>query len=123
MDPNAALQSILRGPLVSEYAEALTQWLQHGGFAPDDTTVPNNPTFFVARHCTRHYPHVPCTTIRVRADKVGLWTAPPDGPWICLDIWFDLCHADWHAEEMGRAWGRTIATKFLNDRPEFKLKR
>jgi hypothetical protein len=94
MDPNEALANILRGHLVSEHAEALTDWLARDGFAPSDTTIPADPADFIAKHCARHYPHIERSTIRVRADKAGIWTsAPPRGPWICAEIWFDLCLA------------------------------
>lgn len=117
MDPNAALENILRGHMIEEHAEALTLWLQQGGFAPDDTNVPNESAFFVTRHCDRHYPLVRRNTIRVRADKTGLWTAPPEGPWICLEIWFELCldttaRAKWEANR--------VVTLFLEARPELK---
>jgi hypothetical protein len=119
MDPNAALESILRGDLIADHAEALTKWLQQGGFAPADTKVPNDPARFLLRHCDRHYPHIRRTTIRVRADKAGVWTAPPDGPWICAEIWFELCRMDGATNE-ARAEGERLATEFLNDHPWYK---
>jgi hypothetical protein len=96
MDPNVALECILRGYLISDHAEALTEWLSRDGFAPADTTVPPvDPAAFVAKHCARHYPHLDRETILVRADKAGLWTAPPEGrPWISIGIWFDLCRME-----------------------------
>lgn len=94
MDPNAALANILRGHLICEHAEALTHWLSHNGFAPADTMVPANPAGFLARHCALYHPHVARSTIRVRADRAGIWTAPPNRPWICVEIWFDLCRHD-----------------------------
>lgn len=91
MDPNAALENILRGHEIAEHAQALANWLANEGFAPADTTVSSNPARFVAHHCARHYPHVERTKILVRADRVGIWTAPPDGrPWLCIEIWFEL---------------------------------
>lgn len=34
MDPNAALDSILRGHMIADHVEALREWLSRGGFAP-----------------------------------------------------------------------------------------
>lgn len=90
MDPNTALENILRGYEVADHAMALSEWLAREGFAPNCTTIPDQCAPFIARHCVRHYHNVERTTIRVRADKAGLWTAPAEGPWMPLAIWSDL---------------------------------
>lgn len=33
MDPNAALESILRGHMMAEHVDALAEWMRTGGFA------------------------------------------------------------------------------------------
>jgi hypothetical protein len=42
MDPNAALNAIIRGHMVEEHVEALIGWLANGGFAPQ-VEVPDDP--------------------------------------------------------------------------------
>jgi hypothetical protein len=94
MDPNTALENILSGHEVHDHVMALGQWLARQGFAPHEQTVPEACAAFVAEHCAKHYPHFARTDIRVRADKTGLWTAPPDGHWISLALWIDLLRVD-----------------------------
>lgn len=112
MDPNAALENILTGCMIDDHAEALSEWLARDGFAPAIRTLPelDRCAVFVREHVVRHYRGLvsaDCTTsIRVRADRNGLWTAPPEGPipfiltvvskehsagqWISLAIWPEL---------------------------------
>jgi len=90
MDPDTAFLNILRGHLVAEHAAALSDWLANFGFAPQETLVPAECAAFIARHCLKHYPLTDRETIRVRADKTGLWTARTEGPWKPLAIWSDL---------------------------------
>lgn len=128
MDPNTALENILRGYLIGDHALALSEWLAGQGFAPDERTIPNDDdcAIFAAGHCARHYSHLDRSTIRVRADKIGLWTAPPEGPWISLAIWADLIRfmltdeddARARARAFGRAEGERVAKEFLDDNPE-----
>jgi len=40
MDPNAALESILRGHMMLEHVEALRDWIRGGGFEPAATWRP-----------------------------------------------------------------------------------
>lgn len=40
MDPNAALNSILRGHMIADHAEALRDWLRAGGFEPEPIWLP-----------------------------------------------------------------------------------
>lgn len=90
MDPNVALENILRGYMVTDHAEALEGWLARDGFAPEVRTVPPDCADFVAEHCKRRHARHDRTTIRVRADRNGLWTAPPEGAWVSLMVWGEL---------------------------------
>ncbi len=40
MDPNAALESILRGHMMQEHLEALREWIGIGGFVPEPIYLP-----------------------------------------------------------------------------------
>lgn len=110
MDPNAALENILRGYMVADHAEALEGWLERGGFAPaihqlTPSKYPIEVPNFVQAHCARHYPGVAHYMIQVRANRFGLWTSGPnldraksDGPqplllrkpWISLATFAEL---------------------------------
>jgi hypothetical protein len=93
MDPNAALENILTGFMIVDHAEALREWLRRGGFSPAVRQLPAQAdcAVFVREHVTRHYHSVAdYTTIRVRADRNGLWTAPEAGQWISLGVWPEL---------------------------------
>lgn len=96
MDPNVALESILRGYLIADHAEALAGWLANGGFAPQPHSVqpvgctPVDLAPFVLAHCAKHYPRVELEAITVRADRHGLWTSSATTAWISLAIWSDL---------------------------------
>lgn len=90
MDPNTALDNILRGYEVVEHAMALNGWLMHGGFAPDEKPVPEPCALFVADHCRRCYSEIARTSIHVRANTVGLWTKCPGGQWRSLALWSEL---------------------------------
>lgn len=94
MDPNVALENILRGYEVADHATALGEWLAREGFAPHCMKIPDECAPFIARHCARHYRDVERSTIRVRADKAGLWAAPTEGPWMPLAIWPELLHME-----------------------------
>jgi hypothetical protein len=96
MDPNAALDGILTNYLIADHAEALAGWLAREGFAPAERTLPEHARcpVFIRAHVARHYPGADFESIRVRADRAGLWTAPPAGQWISLAIWPDLMSAD-----------------------------
>ena len=95
MDPNTALENILRGYLIADHAEALAGWLAREGFAPHVRALtPDDRAAFVLQHCAKHYPHTELTTISVRADRHGLWTSTPETPWISLAIWHDLVAID-----------------------------
>lgn len=92
MDPNAALENILRGYMIAEHAEALEDWFTRDGFAPTIRVLPelNTCAHFVRAHVWRHYNGLDAYQIRVRADSHGLWSAPIDGQWISLGIWPEL---------------------------------
>lgn len=94
MDPNAALDGILTNFMIPDHAEALAGWLAREGFAPAERTLPEHDRcpMFIREHVARHYPGADFESIRVRADRAGLWTAPPAGQWISLAIWHDLFH-------------------------------
>lgn len=94
MDPDVALENILTGRYVVDHVMALSTWLAQHGFAPKERTIPDDCAAFVAHHCAKHYPRLKRADVRVRADKVGIWTAPPDGQWVCLGIWNDLLGVD-----------------------------
>jgi len=95
MDPNKALENILSGDKVHDHVEALCEWLVRlEGFAPHEQNVPEECAAFVAEHCAKHYPHIARADLRVRADKTGLWTAPPGGHWISLALWIDLLRVE-----------------------------
>jgi hypothetical protein len=40
MDPNAALESILRGHMIYDHVDALRGWLASRGFEPEPTLMP-----------------------------------------------------------------------------------
>jgi hypothetical protein len=91
MDPNVTLENILRGNLIATHAMALEECFARDVLvASYEATVPDECAPFLARHCAKHYHSVERSTIRVRANEAGLWTAPLDGPWISLAIWLDL---------------------------------
>lgn len=93
MDPNASLENILTGFMIVDSAEALCEWLAREGFAPAERELPEHDraAVFVKEHVARCYHGVEdFTTIRVRADRNGLWTALPEGKWISLGLWPEL---------------------------------
>lgn len=101
MDPNAALENILRGHMIADHAEALEGWLERGGFAPTiqpltKSKYPLEVPIFVQGHCARHYPGIEHCKIHVRANRFGLWTSGPDPrtdkvtPWISLATFAEL---------------------------------
>jgi hypothetical protein len=93
MDPDLALNHILRGYMIAEHAAALQGWLARGGFAPMVRPLPDDCASFVADHCARHYGGLPLAQVLARATKDGIWTMPPNGQWISLAIWLDLRRA------------------------------
>lgn len=95
MDPNAALDNILTGFMICDHAEALAEWMARDGFVPKVRQLPahDHCAVFVREHVARHYHGIGVedyTTIRVRADRYGLWTAPEDGQWISLGVWPEI---------------------------------
>lgn len=92
MDPNTALDNIIRGHLIADHAAALQEWLMRDGFVPATRALPDGVDCaqFVVEHCTRHYFHVLYADVSVRANRDGLWTMSPGGQWISLAIWADL---------------------------------
>lgn len=92
MDPNAALENILRGYMIADHVEALEGWLARDGFAPTVRTLPelSECAPFVRAHMWRYYNGLDTHTIRVRADRNGLWSAALEGQWVSLGIWHEL---------------------------------
>jgi hypothetical protein len=94
MDPNTALDNILRGYMIAEHAAALQDWLAGGGFVPAQRAMPDDCARFALAHCGRHYAGMAFASISVRATRDGLWTMPPGGSWISLAIWNELLRID-----------------------------
>lgn len=101
MDPNRALENILRGHMIADHAEALEGWLERGGFTPamhqlTPSKFPLDVPSFIHAHCARHYPGTDYHKIHVRANRFGLWTSGPDRhadkvtPWVSLATFAEL---------------------------------
>lgn len=91
MDPNTAFLMIMIGRNVKGHAEALRGWIRSGGFKPKELLIPTDKHPFFAAHCERVHGDSQGIGIRVRADRLGIWTySAADDDWYLAGDWKDI---------------------------------